>query len=294
MPDTISDSPNTAPLVLPGKPLAALGPGPEDAIRRAEQTLDRLDDLTQLLAVDEGYQVPPLDYGLPTRFKLSVVVPVYNEENTIRQLLSRLLAQPLPMEIIIVDDHSLDMTRDVLRMIASLPNLSIIYKDRNEGKGAALRTGFARATGDVVMIQDADLEYDPRDIPKVLRPIVEDEADVVYGSRFLENGARNSSLLHRLGNRFLTVASNQLTGLSLTDMETCYKVFRRSVIQDLPLKQNRFGFEPEITAKLARRGYRIKEVPISYHAREFHEGKKIGMRDALKAMWCIGRYAWAD
>jgi glycosyltransferase involved in cell wall biosynthesis len=235
-----------------------------------------------------------LDYELPPGFKLSVVIPVYNEEDTIRQILSRVLAQRLPMEVIIVDDCSVDMTRDVLRQLESLPQLKIVYKPRNEGKGAALRTGFEHATGDIVVVQDADLEYDPRDIAALLVPILKDEADVVYGSRYLARGAKNSSLLHRVGNGLLTAASNWVTGLRLTDMETCYKVFRREILEDFAVTQNRFGFEPEVTAKLARAGYRMIERPITYNARDFDEGKKIGLRDAFNALWCICRYGVAD
>jgi glycosyltransferase involved in cell wall biosynthesis len=261
---------------------------------RIDHNLDRLEELTQLLAAEEGYNVPTLDYELPPGFKLSVVIPVYNEEDTIRQILSRVLAQRLPMEVIIVDDCSVDMTRDVLRQLEGLPQLKIVYKPRNEGKGAALRTGFEHATGDIVVVQDADLEYDPRDIAALLAPILKDEADVVYGSRYLARGAKNSSLLHRVGNRLLTAASNWITGLRLTDMETCYKVFRREILEDFAVTQNRFGFEPEVTAKLARAGYRMIELPITYNARDFDEGKKIGLRDAFNALWCIARYGVAD
>jgi glycosyltransferase involved in cell wall biosynthesis len=186
------------------------------------------------------------------------------------------------------------MTRDVLRQLESLPQLRIIYKEQNGGKGAALRTGFEHATGTVVVVQDADLEYDPRDILPLLAPIVKNEADVVYGSRYLERRSQNSSLIHRFGNRILTSASNVLTGLRLTDMETCYKVFRRDVLEDLEIVQNRFGFEPEVTAKLARSGYRVTEMSVNYNARDFDEGKKIGVRDGFNALWCIVRYGWAD
>ena len=264
------------------------------AARTSEQMERSLDDLQQLLAAEEGYNVPALDYEVPAGFKLSVVIPVYNEEATIRQILSRVLAQRVPMEVIIVDDHSVDMTRDVLRQLEGHPNLKIVYKPQNEGKGAALRTGFEHATGDIVVVQDADMEYDPRDIAPLLKPILENKADVVYGSRYLAHGAENSSLIHRLGNGALTVASNFLTGMKLTDMETCYKVFRRDVIADFVITQNRFGFEPEVTAKLARSGYRVVERPIGYVARDFDEGKKIGIRDGINALWCILRYGWCD
>jgi len=262
--------------------------------RSTHQMEQSLDDLQQLLAAEAEYDVPELGYELPPGFVLSVVIPVYNEENTIRRILARVLAQQLPMEVIIVDDHSVDMTRDVLRQLESHPQLKIVYKPKNEGKGAALRTGFEHATGDIVVVQDADLEYDPRDIAPLLEPILKNEADVVYGSRYLERRAENSSLVHRLGNRALTAASNFLTGMKLTDMETCYKVFRRDVIEDFDITQDRFGFEPEVTAKLARAGYRVLERPIGYVARDFDEGKKIGIRDGLNALWCICRYGWAD
>ena len=263
-------------------------------IRTSNQIEHSLDELEQLLAAEADYDVPALGYELPAGFKLSVVIPVYNEEGTIRQILSRVLAQPLPMEIIIVDDHSTDMTRDVLRQLEGHPQRNIMSKPQNDGKGAALRTEFEHAEGDIVAVQDADLEYDPRDIIPLLKPIVENETDVVYGSRYLAKGAKNSSLVHRLGNGALTAASNFLTGMKLTDMETCYKVFRRDVIQDFDITQNRFGFEPEVTAKLARGGYRVTELPIGYDARDFDEGKKIGIRDGINALWCIARYGWAD
>ena len=267
---------------------------PETGVRTPEQMERSLNDLEQILTAEESYEVPPLEYELPPGFKLSVIIPVYNEEGTIRQILSRVLAQRLPMEVIIVDDHSVDMTRDVLKQLEGHPNLKIIYKPQNEGKGAALRTGFEHATGDIVVVQDADLEYDPRDIAPLLGPILAGETDVVYGSRYLANGAENSSFVHRLGNGALTAASNFLTGMKLTDMETCYKVFRRDVIQDFEIMQNRFGFEPEVTAKLARSGYRVTERPIGYVARDFDEGKKIGIRDGINALWCIMRYGWSD
>jgi len=273
-----------------------LPPSAADAARRASETLDRLDALmAELIAEDREYQPVERDFALPEGFKLSVVMPVYNEEATIRPIVTRVLRMPAPLELIIVDDGSRDGTRAALHELAELPNVTVLLKPQNEGKGAALRTGFQHATGDVVVVQDADLEYDPADLLGVIEPLVTGEADVVYGSRFL-NGetARNSSLLHRLGNRTLTIASNLLTGYRLTDMETCYKAFRTEVIRDLPLRQDRFGFEPEVTAKLARRGRRIVERPIRYNARDFGEGKKIGVRDGLNALWCILRYRWAD
>ncbi len=265
-----------------------------EAAERVEQTLDRLEELCEAFIEDDSYVVPPLDYELPTEFKLSIVIPVYNELETIHKILARVAALPVPKEIIIVDDCSTDGTRGLLEPLEGTPDVRVIYKLKNEGKGAALRTGFEFASGDVVIVQDADLEYDPRDILSLLKPILDDEADVVYGSRYLSNSHRGSSWLHRFGNAALTWASNFLTGLKLTDMETCYKAFRRDVLSEIEIKQNRFGFEPEITAKLARRRFRIRELPISYDARGWEEGKKIGVRDGINALYCIVRYGLAD
>ena len=194
----------------------------------------------------------------------------------------------------IVDDKSTDGTAEILRELCRLPNVKVVLKPCNEGKGAALRTGFHHTTGQVVVVQDADLEYDPRDIPKLIQPIVEGDSDVVYGTRFSGMETRGSSLAHRWGNRCLTLLSNLFTGYRLTDMETCYKVFRREILAGIPLCQDRFGFEPEFTAKLSRRGYQIMERPIRYHARDWDEGKKIGVRDLVEAIFCIVRYSWGD
>jgi glycosyltransferase involved in cell wall biosynthesis len=261
---------------------------------RVEQSLDRLEELGELLATEAPYEVPPLGYDLPAGFKLSVVIPVYNEERTIREVVARVARLPVPKEIIIVDDASSDGTRSALASLAHLPGVTVLLKPQNEGKGAAVRTGFAQAQGTVVVVQDADLEYDPRDILPLLGPLVRGEADAVFGSRFLGDVPRDPSFVHRFGNGLLTWASNALTGLRLTDMETCYKAFRREALAGLSLKQNRFGFEPEITAKLARRNCRIREVPIGYQARGYAEGKKIGLADAFNAFWCIARYAFVD
>jgi glycosyltransferase involved in cell wall biosynthesis len=261
---------------------------------RTEKRLDELDRLWDRLSAGERSVVPPLDYELPAGFKLSVVIPVYNEEATIQEVISRVQSLPIDTEIIIVDDCSTDGTRDRLETLQGTPGLRLILKSANEGKGAALRTGFAEATGDVVVVQDADLEYDPCDLPAVLQPIVSGEADVVYGSRFLGDELRDKSLFHRLVNRILTGASNLFTGLHLTDMETCYKAFRREVLQELPLRQSRFGFEPEVTAKVARRDYRVVERPVRYNARGYAQGKKIGVSDALNALYCVVRYGLAD
>ncbi len=242
-------------------------------------------------------------YALPPELLLSVVIPVYNEERTLRNLVERVCAVPIRKELILVDDCSRDGTREVLKQLAANPNhdplntLSIHYHDVNKGKGGALRTGFEHARGDFVIIQDADLEYDPSEYPRLLQPIVEGKADVVFGSRFLgDQPHRVLYFWHYLGNKLLTTASNCFTNLNLTDMETCYKVFRREVIQEIApkLKQNRFGFEPEITARLSRRGCRVYEMSISYSGRTYEEGKKIGLKDAFQALWCIVRYGIAD
>ncbi|MBC7854890.1 MAG: glycosyltransferase family 2 protein [Pirellulaceae bacterium] len=267
---------------------------PLEAIARAEALLVRAEVLTRLLAEDDGYEPATLDFELPLRFKLSVVIPVYNEERTISRVLARVKALPVNTEIIVVNDCSTDGTKKVLDDLAFPLRLEVIHKPKNEGKGAALRTGFRRASGDIVAVQDADLEYDPRDILPLLQPILAKEADVVYGSRFLTEKPKHSSLLHRLGNGILTGTSNLLTGLKLTDMETCYKVFRRDVLSKFEIQQNRFGFEPEVTAKLARRKCRIVERPIHYAARSYAEGKKIGVKDLCNAIWCIVRYAMCD
>ena len=224
--------------------------------------------------------------------RISIVIPCYNEARTIRLIVDRVRAAPIAnKEIIIVDDGSRDGTRDLLRtQIAPLVD-RIIYHDANRGKGAALRTGFAAATGEVVIPQDADLEYDPAEYPKLLGPILDDKADVVFGSRFVGAGPhRVLYFWHRLGNQLLTLLSNMFTNLNLTDMETCYKVFRREVLQKITIEEDRFGFEPEITAKIARLGVTIYEVGISYHGRTYAEGKKIGWRDGFRALWAILKY----
>jgi glycosyltransferase involved in cell wall biosynthesis len=266
----------------------------DDHDQRIRARLDELERLAHELNEIDGEATDPIQLNLPDRFLLSVVVPIYNERGTIRQIVGRLLALHLPMEVVLVDDGSTDGTREVLSAMQGLPGLAVTLSPANEGKGAALRKGFQRARGDVVVIQDADLEYDPRDIPRLLQPILSDEADVVYGSRFLQRRGRGSSGIHRLGNRLLTMASNLTTGLKLTDMETGYKVFRGRVLAEVAIRQDRFGFEPEVTAKLARRGCRFVELPVRYDARNWDEGKKIGWRDAVNALYCIVRYAWRD
>jgi glycosyltransferase involved in cell wall biosynthesis len=223
---------------------------------------------------------------------ISVVIPVFNEAATLHELVNNVLAVPIRKELIIVDDYSTDGTRDILRELAEHPDVQIILSDKNRGKGAALRRGFAVATGDIVIVQDADLEYDPRDYPRLIAPIVDGKADVVYGSRFISGEVRRVLYYwHFIGNRVLTALSNAFTNLNLTDMETCYKVFRREIIQGIVIEEDRFGFEPEVTAKIAGiRGCRIYEVGISYHGRTYEEGKKIGWRDGVRAVWCILKY----
>lgn len=221
--------------------------------------------------------------------KLSVVVPVYNEAATILASLRRVQDTPFDKEIIVVDDGSGDGTREVLAGISD-PEIRVFFHARNQGKGAAVRTGFAHATGDLVLIQDADLEYDPSDYPVLLEPLLKGDADVVFGSRFLSGPKRVLFFWHMVGNRILTLLSNMTTNLNLTDMETGYKVFRIEVVRELALQSNRFGIEPEITAKVARLGCRIYEVPISYHGRTYAEGKKIGWKDGVKAILAILRY----
>ncbi|MCP4093726.1 MAG: glycosyltransferase family 2 protein [Planctomycetes bacterium] len=228
--------------------------------------------------------------------KLSVVIPIYNEEETLLDIIERVRATPYEKELILVDDCSQDGTRAILAELENDEDLSIHYHSVNQGKGAALRTGFQHVTGDIVLIQDADLEYDPGEYPILLEPIEKGLADVVYGSRF--KGARMSRVhlyWHQMANNFLTWVSNMFTNLNLTDMETCYKVFKAEVLQGMDLKSNRFGFEPEITAKIARKRIngdriRIYEVPISYYGRDYDEGKKIGWKDGVAALWHIVRY----
>jgi glycosyltransferase involved in cell wall biosynthesis len=227
--------------------------------------------------------------------RLSVVIPAFNESLTIEELLRRVETAPLPagvsLEIVVVDDCSTDGTRQYLQSLPQSPDLVKLFHEVNQGKGAALRTGFAAATGDAVIVQDADLEYDPREYAKLLVPIEDGRADVVYGSRFAGGEChRVLYFWHSVGNRFLTLMSNAFTNLNLTDMETCYKMFRREIIQKVTVQENRFGFEPEITAKVAAMRCRVYEVGISYSGRTYEEGKKIGWRDGVRALWCIVKY----
>ncbi|HSF19166.1 MAG TPA: glycosyltransferase family 2 protein [Vicinamibacteria bacterium] len=223
---------------------------------------------------------------------ISVVIPCFNEVHTIEAIIEAVRSSEIEgKQIIVVDDFSTDGTRERLREQGNIAGVELILHDRNRGKGAALRSGFARATGRIVVVQDADLEYDPRDYPRLIAPILSGKADVVFGSRFV--GSESHRVLyfwHFAANKFLTLLSNMFTNMNLTDMETCYKAFRREVIQSIALRENGFGFEPEVTAKVARMGCRIYEVGISYSGRTYAEGKKIGWRDGLRAMWCILRY----
>jgi glycosyltransferase involved in cell wall biosynthesis len=224
--------------------------------------------------------------------KLSVVIPCYNEVDTIEKIIEAVNACPVQdKEIILVDDYSTDGTREKLRNHLEKHVNKVLYHECNRGKGAAIRTGVGAATGDIVIVQDADLEYDPNEIPKVIAPILDGRADVVYGSRFLAVSPHEvTGYWHMLVNKFLTAVSNMFTNISLTDMETCYKAFRRQVIQSIEIEENRFGFEPEITAKVARGNNRIYEVGISYHGRSYSQGKKIGWKDGLSAIRCIIKY----
>lgn len=225
---------------------------------------------------------------------LSVVVPCYNEEKTIRTILERICQSPTPIhQIIVVDDCSSDNSRSILEELKTSFDgpLTVLYHERNRGKGAALRTGFAAATGEVVVVQDADLEYDPSEYPILLKPIADGRADAVFGSRFMGGQAhRVVYFWHMVGNRLLTLASNMATNINLTDMETCYKMVRRETLEQITIEEDRFGFEPELTAKLAALRCRIYEVGISYYGRTYEEGKKIGWKDGFRALWAIGKY----
>ncbi|MBS1250552.1 MAG: Polyprenol monophosphomannose synthase [Chloroflexi bacterium] len=226
--------------------------------------------------------------------KITVLIPAYNEVHTIREILKRVQATEIPHEILIVDDGSVDGTREILEELGGQDQIRVIYHQQNQGKGAAVRTGLENATGDVIIIQDADLEYDPRAYPELLKPIQEGLAEVVYGSRFLGAPRRVAMFWHMVANKFLTLLTNILYDTILTDMETGYKVFKREVVQDMPLHAKRFEFEPEFTAKILKRNYRIFEVPITFNPRDYEDGKKIGLPDAFEAIWALLKYRFVD
>ncbi len=253
----------------------------DDVIGRMEHGLDT----TASLLAQAGGEVAPVD-----EVELTVVIPVYNEPVTVFEIVDRVRALPISKQIVVVDDGSTDGTSQALERLSGLPDVVVLKHTVNRGKGAALQTGFQYAQGRFVIVQDADLEYNPQDILRVIEPLQAGQSDVVYGSRYLDNAQQDPSWLHRLGNWGLTTFSNLLTGHKLTDMETCYKAFRRELLQQIRIEQDRFGFEPEITAKLAQRGVTIREVGISYDCRSREEGKKIGWRDLFNALYCIVRY----
>ncbi len=230
------------------------------------------------------------DFTRGACLNLSVIIPAYNEQSTVAKIIDRVRAIQLHYEIIVVDDGSTDGTREVLKSLPEAEDLKIFFHDKNLGKGAAVRTGIEHASGDVILIQDADLEYDPREFPQLLQPIAEGRASVVYGSRFLGGPRKAMFFTHMLGNKFLTLVTSILYDTILSDMETGYKVFKAEVVKSMPLRSRRFEFEPEITARVLRRGIRIYEVPISYNGREYHEGKKITWRDGFIAVWTLVRY----
>ncbi len=295
MPSSSSESPDLQSDFEPHSPTA---PFPQEAsvdeecLRRVEQVLDATE--LAIAAVEREDRAAHPEVASTQALAVSVVIPVYNEVATIRDIVARVRQVGLHTEIVIVDDFSTDGTRDVLLELDQQPDIRVLLHGYNQGKGAALRTGLQRIRGDVVIIQDADLEYDPRDYDRLLQPIREGRTEVVYGSRYLAEQKQDPSWFHRFGNWLLTAMSNLTTGQRLTDMETCYKVFRRRLAQQIVLRQDRFGFEPEFTAKISRLGHQILEVPIHYDCRGYQDGKKIGIRDGINAVWCILRYAWRD
>lgn len=264
---------------MPTRALHQAGLPPRD--NSAEEATLRVDHVEMLL--DAALREPPVE--------LSVVIPVYNEPITVLQIVEAVRALPICKQIIVVNDGSRDGTAEALRSLRGLAEVEVLEHAVNRGKGAALQTGFERARGRFVIVQDADLEYDPQDILKVIAPLQAGECQVVFGSRYLEHASQDPSRLHRFGNWVLTTLSNTLTGHRLTDMETCYKAFRRDILQSIHIEQSRFGFEPEITAKLAHKGVNIREVGVRYRCRSREEGKKIGWKDLISAIYCILRYS---
>ncbi len=246
--------------------------------------LRQLDHASNLISLAQAATV-----NAPT---LSIIIPAYNESKTILRVLESVAKLDVSKQIIVVDDGSTDGTREIIRALHGRQGIETVFHDRNSGKGAAIQSGIRLAIGEIVIVQDADLEYNPQDILAVIQPILDGESDVVFGSRYLANCHQDQSALHRFGNACLTGFSNWMTKQRLTDMETCYKAFRRELIQGIPIEQQRFGFEPEITAKLAKKKIIIREVPISYKSRSWQEGKKIGLKDLISTLWCIVRYRY--
>jgi glycosyltransferase involved in cell wall biosynthesis len=252
----------------------------------SQSALNQLEQTSQWIRKAQEYAC--------SRPRLSVIIPAFNEMPTIVQVVESVANLDIHKQIIIVDDGSTDGTRETIQSFQGREGFDVILHESNQGKGAAIQTGIRMAIGDAVIVQDADLEYDPRDILRVIQPILDGETDVVFGSRYLSNCSQDQSALHRFGNGVLTGLSNWMTRQHLTDMETCYKAFRRELLQSINIEQNRFGFEPEITAKLARRGIVIREVPIRYSSRSWKEGKKIGIKDLFSTLWCIVKYRFSN
>jgi glycosyltransferase involved in cell wall biosynthesis len=283
----VSERPATSPSIAATASLVAI----RAVEGRIEQSLALADDvLTSLESDTPANSANSATLRSSAAPEVTVVIPVYNEQKTVTEVIDRVLALPISLEVIVVDDGSSDGTRDALAQYNDHPRVRVLLHEINQGKGAALRTGIARAQGDYVVIQDADLEYDPSNILSVLKPLQAGLTEAAYGSRYLLQTKQDRSFIHRLGNWGLTTFSNLLARQSLTDMETCYKAFRRELIQSIHIEENRFGFEPEITAKLARTHTQICEVPISYHPRSWKEGKKIGIKDLLRTLYCIVKY----
>ncbi len=279
---------------LPHSPTAGNGSPTTPLPSGHELTPEKLAQLEALLGVPACRQLGL--YPIPPGTLISVVIPVFNEKRWILEVLRRVKATPFPKEIVVVDDCSTDGTRDILNGLQD-PEIRVIHHEKNQGKGAALRTGFQHVTGTIIIVQDADLEYNPAEYPRLLQPIIEGKADVVFGSRFIGETHRVLYYWHSVANFILTMMSNWFTNLNLTDMETCYKVFRKEVLEGIKIKSNRFGFEPEITAKIAKKRnprWRVYETPISYSGRTYEEGKKIKAKDAVNALFCIIRYWLAD